>query len=164
MGHFSILHYLIAFAVQFPGFSFIKKKIFLSYCGWNSEEKIKQNPTTYSIGKLKIHGLIGVVRWFRIFFCGDRQNFDFINVKISANKVLNCYLLHCIAIFPPRRGKILFLYFVLDVKEGVISSWTLFRFLSLQCNCTMCSWVCACYLSTIFLGPKLWLKAGQCFL
>lgn len=57
MGHFSMLHYLIKFTVQFPGFfvslSLSKKnqkktQKSLSDCGWNSEEKDKQNPITYS--------------------------------------------------------------------------------------------------------------------
>lgn len=119
-----MLHYLIEFTVQFPGFSLSQKNNKSSYLIVVEilRKKTKQNPTTYSIGNLKIYHLIGVFRSFGLFvFCGDGQNFGFINVKTSAKQSFEVprSSLHCH--LSPKKGGFL-LYFVLDVKKVIISN------------------------------------------
>lgn len=131
-----------------------QKEISLSHCGWNSEQKTSQHPTTCSRGKLKIYSLIGVIRSFGVLFSVEIGKILVTLMLKSLQTVLKCHFLLCLAIFPPRRGNMLLLYFVLDVKKGIISNWTLFGFFkgSFQWDCTVFSWECVCCL------PSFWAK------
>lgn len=86
--------------------------------------------------------------------------YKFKNVYKPCFQVSN---LHCIAIFPLRMDNMLFLYFVLNVKQGIISNWTLFTFLrAASSGTTQCFYgdLCAIYHLS---EPKSQLEAGQCF-
>lgn len=167
MGHFFILHYLIEFTVQFPSFFLylcLKKGILISLWlkFWG---KRQTKPHHLFLGKYKY------IIWLRSldhleFFCflWRWEKIIFSNLKISTNQVLKCQILHCIAIFPPRRGNMFSLHFLLNVKQGIISNWTNFTFLKAAFNRTsQCfRWdFCAIYHLS---EPKSWVQAPQCFL